>query len=553
MSNNEIDKMDKSDESQSEILKLIGKGSFSNVYLCCKKKSPSILFFEEEEYEEKEEGKNINLRFDSKADYYIIKEININNLVKKYITKTQKPRAIFGNLIQEELEDTITNNITPYNKKRYIPNNNNEDEYYFKRLTELIESEIEILQKLDHPNIIKFFSSHFDNINSIYSIHMEYCNKGDMYNILKNNSLYKHLRNSFGGFNQAFINDFLSNTVDALKYLHNKNIIHRDIKLQNILIATNQIDKDLNENEIFIYKLTDFGFACFDLESNLHCSLSVSDYQYSASPIKKKYYKLCGTPYYMAPEVILNIENFEQLLESKEIPIKFYDKKIDLWSFGICLYELIFNSLPYKNIEDITDLKALFSNKSTQKKIYKTIDKSDIINYKIKNILKGLLTINPINRLSANDLFNIIHSDNTNNYLEKSTIDLQIININEDNSSYCNLMRNIDFKENNNNTINVHLCKDIISEPIKNNNNNNIYIDNAIKHDNIQINLESWIIETKNEIESETKNEIESEINFIDSYEKINRASSMIMKMSIDSKFFKWLKSSNPPNNDNKN
>ena len=97
------------------------------------------------------------------------------------------------------------------------------------------------------------------------------------------------LRNIFNGFDNTFITKYLNDTINGLSYLHDLNIIHRDIKLHNVLVK-----KDRNNQ--FLFKLSDFGFACFDIECDLNESLSVSDLDFSASALKKKYYKLCGTP-----------------------------------------------------------------------------------------------------------------------------------------------------------------------------------------------------------------------------------------------------------------
>ena len=122
--------------------------------------------------------------------------------------------------------------------------------------------------------------------------------------------------------------------------------------------------------------------------------------------LKRKYYKLCGTPYYMAPEVILNLDKFEQLMGTEENlnETKLYNKKIDIWSYGICLYELIFNTLPFTNLSDMNDLKLFYTKKSNQELIYKNINDKNILSDYIKNILKKMLTIDPINRINIEEL-----------------------------------------------------------------------------------------------------------------------------------------------------
>lgn len=455
------------------IIRHIGKGSFSEVYLC----------------EEKDNVTDTNETFliESQSEIksiFIIKEINIENLVKKYINKTQIAYTDTNtNKIVKKITDdnTIDVNITPYKTSTQIPESierkYNEQKYYRKRLINLIESEIEILQRISHENIIKFYSSIVEN--SLYSIKMEYCEYGDLYTILKteNNFTDVNDRNYFKGICNKPLQLCIIHITKAIKYLHNLHIIHRDIKLQNILIKKTGSD--------FVFKLADFGFACFDLECSLNDSLNVSDADFSSNSIKKKYYKLCGTPYYMAPEIILNLNKFERLYESKNIQTKFYDKNVDMWSFGMSLYELIFNSLPYSNISDMNDLKEVFSNKETQLSLSKTVNNANIITDILKDLLNALLVINSQKRINVFTLHKIVESLNEKEFKTVifNTEILDLENLTE---------------------IPKELRKDIITEPLS----------------------ESWEIE-----DAKVKN----------SWDKINRASSLIMKMSIDKSFMKWM------------
>jgi serine/threonine protein kinase len=458
-----------SDTNDDTLIKHIGKGSFSNVYLY--KNMSTILS---------------SSLFDDipilKTNYYIIKEVNLNVLVDKYLKSKQKIRLRSRQnssiiVIQKENKNSIpikrdttltlnsykNLNLTPYSayKGRITPtinvNYNTEEEYYYKKLKNLIDSEIDILKSLDHPNIITYISNTFNN--DIFHIKMEYCDYGDLTNLLRGNNFS---RNIFNGFTENIIHKFLLDTSDALLYLHSQGIIHRDIKLQNILIKS--------EDGSFIFKISDFGFSC-----NIPTTASDSSH--------KKYFKLCGTPYYMAPEMITNVDKFEQLINSDESSLKkdapdtslFYDTKIDLWSYGICLYELIFNILPFTNMSEITDLKIFYSRDATQNIINRNINEKDIISDDIKFLLKKLLTIDPKDRFTTQELHEYIRT----NVCKSGAVVLKIT--------------------------------DIITYTV--------YDKEVIEHDLSKINMNSWIR--------------------IDGCQTVN--SDSLLKMSVDKPFMNWL------------
>ena len=210
---------------------------------------------------------------------------------------------------------------------------------------------------------------------------------------------------------------------------------------------------------------------------------------------------------------ILNIEEFEQLnieTNNNSKHVKFYDKKVDVWSYGICLYELIFNMLPFSDIYDIHGLKSFFSRGTTQLDIYKNIDKKNIIDSRMKDLLNKMLTINPSFRSNTEELYKFINIDKR---VEPLILDDSIIDI-------------VNCKENVYQT-NEIMKENVIKEPI------NIKKKNESEECNVDINIDSWVID-----DQEGQKEFPK---FVNSWDKINKASSLIMKISVDNNFMKWL------------
>lgn len=213
--------------------------------------------------------------------------------------------------------------------------------------------EVDILNKLDHPNIVKIYEH--DNIEHV-SV-MEYCDGGTFNDIVLRN---KELSKS-SDYNQIEKNTlfYLCQLKDSLVYLRNKGIFHRDLKKQNILLKK-------SDNGLLV-KLCDFGLAK------------------SSNDIVKENNKICGSPLYMAPEFILNGN---------------YSVRSDIWSFGIVMYELLFFKTPY--IADSVD------------QLKENIKKDDIsfpenvYSVECINLLKSILIKNHRKRISWNKLTNHI-------------------------------------------------------------------------------------------------------------------------------------------------
>ena len=265
-------------------------------------------------------------------------------------------------------------------------------------LKEYIQSEIDIIKNLSHQNIISFVKSEIQD--EVYDIYLEHCEYGDVHHLLKNEVLLHEWRNSYGGFTGTFLQDFISQISDGLMYLHQHNIIHRDIKPNNILV-----------NSQCQFKICDFGFSCVDItadksllqESNL-------------TVLEKKYFNKSGTPYYMAPEIYSEA---------------YYNTTSDLWSFGVTLYEVYFRNVPFPKMERVSEISNYLSQKESQLFIHDKII-SKLCPKILKIILIGLLTIKTEERIRLERVQSLLQEEP----MEEIELVVELDECLENNSNY---------------------------------------------------------------------------------------------------------------------
>lgn len=269
------------------------------------------------------------------------------------------------------------------------------DEYAIKRIElstldpmryDKFMLELDISVKLTHPNIVKCFEVF--KTSSFWYIVTEYCNYGTFADLIK--ALMKTDYKTKEHLCQYYLEQFKN----ALKYLHKNNIVHRDLKPMNILMT--KVKTSDGSVEVIV-KLADFGFArYFETRQN-----SSSGYDDMVSTI-------CGTPIYMAPELLINRK---------------YNTKADMWSFGVIMYELLYGTNPYNFPKSLANLsKAMME----QKIIYENVYSKNCI-----NLMKSLLQVNPEDRIEWEDFFD--HKWFTSD-LEKEDSDSEEINESEDDS-----------------------------------------------------------------------------------------------------------------------
>ncbi len=168
--------------------------------------------------------------------------------------------------------------------------------------TKHTKEERKILEKIDYPFISKLYYA-FQNDKKLYMI-TEYMPGGEMFYHLHNNEHFSENKARF----------YIAEIVLAIDHLHKNNILYRDLKPENILL-----------DELGHIKLTDFGLS--KIMNNIE---------------KDKTYTICGTPIYVAPEVLTG---------------QGYNKLVDWWSLGVLLYEFLAGYSPYKEARIKIDIK----------------------------------------------------------------------------------------------------------------------------------------------------------------------------------------------------
>ncbi|KAJ7507084.1 kinase-like protein [Mycena galericulata] len=263
------------------------------------------------------------------------------------------------------------------------------------KLFENLQSEIQILKSLSHRHITKLIDIVRTDRN-IYLI-MEYCAGGDLTNYIKKRGrvesleyvpfegaapqYYPHPRT--GGLDEIVVRSFLRQLARALKFLRHRNLIHRDVKPQNLLLNAAPPEELARGHPLGvpILKVADFGFA-------------------RSLPNAMMAETLCGSPLYMAPEIL----RYQK-----------YDAKADLWSVGAVLYEMAVGKPPFRAANHIELLKKIEHSKGI--KFPDEDPKSQSarnggggseelpVPPDVKKLIRALLKQNPVERASFEEFF----------------------------------------------------------------------------------------------------------------------------------------------------
>jgi serine/threonine protein kinase len=235
-------------------------------------------------------------------------------------------------------------------------------------LKKYFDNEINILNHLNHPNIVKLV----DIKRSVqhYYIVMEYVNGGGLSDCLK-----KYMDKHKSAFSEEIVQHLMRQIIDALHYIHKKKIIHRDLKLDNIMVNfdTEKDKENLNMMKAKI-KIIDFGFAT-------KLSADKNDLTYSA----------VGSPINMDPIILAKFAKKKDMSTINQG----YDEKADIWSIGTVCYELLIGKAVF-DAQSMGDLVDKVENGSYT--LPKTVSKE------IVSFLNGMLQYDAKFRLSSEEL-----------------------------------------------------------------------------------------------------------------------------------------------------
>ncbi|ODN03282.1 Protein kinase DC2, partial [Orchesella cincta] len=196
-----------------------------------------------------------------------------------------------------------------------------------------VKNEKNILQEVNHPFIVNLKWHHKDEFN-IYML-FEYVCGGE---------LFSYLRNA-GHFSSSTSSFYAAEIVCALEYLHSRNIVYRDLKPENILF-------DKNGH----VKITDFGFA---------------------KKLTDRTWTLCGTPEYLAPEIIQS---------------KGHNKAVDWWALGVLIYEMLCGYPPFSDDNNFSTYEKILAGKIDWPKNFDPV---------AKDLVKKLLTNDRTKRIGC--------------------------------------------------------------------------------------------------------------------------------------------------------
>lgn len=221
-----------------------------------------------------------------------------------------------------------------------------------------LEMEIAIMRQIDHPNIVKLYE--IKKTEKHMYLMLEYCAGGDLQQYMrrqqKSVGLSASQEKRMDMLPEPVAQHFLRELAKGMKCLWQHNLIHRDLKPQNLLLV--------EDSATSVLKIADFGFARHLATTSLAETL-------------------CGSPLYMAPEIL----KFQK-----------YDAKADLWSVGTILYEMVVGKPPYGGSNHV----QLLANIERHDLRFPT---QIVISGPCKQLLLGLLHRRPVTRMGFDEFF----------------------------------------------------------------------------------------------------------------------------------------------------
>lgn len=205
-----------------------------------------------------------------------------------------------------------------------------------------LRQEVAIMKSLDHENIVQFID--FFEEEKFFYVVLEFLEGGELFDRIVKKNFY----------NEKEARDVVLTVLNGMKYCHDKGIAHRDMKPENLLLTSKDDDSSV--------KIADFGFA-------------IRGAQKSALTTQ------CGTPGYVAPEILQNQP---------------YDKAVDMWSIGVITYILLGGYPPFHD--------------DNQKALFKKIKKGEFefheeywenVSAEAKDFISSLIKVNPRERLTV--------------------------------------------------------------------------------------------------------------------------------------------------------
>jgi serine/threonine protein kinase len=272
------------------------------------------------------------------------------------------------------------------------------------KIVHCIYNEIELLATLDHPNIVKMYDNFSKKINNDEFIYI-------IFEWLSNCELEKLINKYHTTWSDTKILSLFTNILDAVQYLHDNNIIHRDIKSTNIIAV--------ESNGSIQLKLIDFGFSTKSNLNELHTTV-------------------CGSPMFMAPEIPME----EQ-----------YNFKADIWSLGIVLFQMKYGQVLFHTCKTINQLFLTWEKES-----HAIAENDNLIN----NLINTMIRKNAADRPNISEILSQIQNSNN---IDKLTISPLSLNNTEIEAKIPKIASLEDYY--------IIIEKDYMNETTNNNNNNN--------------------------------------------------------------------------------